>query len=317
MARHDRISARRLLRALLLVQAAAAAAIAFGAWAWLGAAPWQGLLAGFCCVLLVRLVINANNFVLSARFASPTPAAFRLGFLGRLRLFAEEFGASMLGSSWHMARGAAHARIHPGSTMAPVLLLHGYGCNSGYWVHLVPLLDAARISHATVDLEPVMGDIDGYVPLVEQAVRKLCAQTGADKVAIVAHSMGGLVARAWMRRHGSARVARVITIGTPHHGTSLASFGLGANAAQMRRAHGAADAAESTWLRALAAAEDGATRALITSIYTHHDNIIAPQTSSVLPGARNIEFGGVGHVALGSNPRILAAVMRELGALSR
>jgi hypothetical protein len=37
----------------------------------------------------------------------------------------------------------------------------------------------------------------------------------------------------------------------------------------------------------------------------------------VLPGARNIEFGGVGHVALGSNPRILAAVMRELGALAR
>jgi triacylglycerol esterase/lipase EstA (alpha/beta hydrolase family) len=317
MARHDGLSARRLLRALLLVQAVAAAAIAYGAWAWLGAAPWQGLLAGLACVLLVRLVINANNFVLSARFASPTPAAFRLGFAGRLRLFAEEFGASMLGSSWHMARGAAHARIHPGSTTAPVLLLHGYGCNSGYWVHLVPLLDAARISHATVDLEPVMGDIDDYVPLVEQAVGKLCAQTGADQVAIVAHSMGGLVARAWMRRHGSARVARVITLGTPHHGTSLASFGLGANAAQMRRAHGAAQAPESAWLRALAAAEDGATRALITSIYTHHDNIIAPQTSSVLPGARNIEFGGVGHVALGSNPRILAAVMRELGALSR
>jgi hypothetical protein len=54
---------------------------------------------------------------------------------------------------------------------------------------------------------------------------------------------------------------------------------------------------------------------LITSIYTHHDNIIAPQTSSVLPGARNIEFGGVGHVALGSNPRILAAVMREIAEL--
>jgi triacylglycerol esterase/lipase EstA (alpha/beta hydrolase family) len=120
-----------------------------------------------------------------------------------------------------------------------------------------------------------------------------------------------------MRRHGSARVARVITLGTPHHGTSLASFGLGVNAAQMRRAKGAAEGPESAWLRALAAAEDSATRALITSIYTHHDNIIAPQTSSVLPGARNLEFGGVGHVALGSNARILGAVMRELGALAR
>jgi pimeloyl-ACP methyl ester carboxylesterase len=317
MSTHDGLSARRLLRALLAVQALAAAAIAFAAHAWLGASAWQALLAGLGSVLLVRLVINANNFAMSARFASPTPAPFRLGLAGRLRLFAEEFAASMLGSSWHMARGAAHARIYPDSSMPPVLLLHGYGCNSGYWAHLVPLLDAARISHATVDLEPVMGDIDGYVPLVEQAVRTLCAQTGAGKVAIVAHSMGGLVARAWMRRYGNACVARLITLGTPHHGTSLASFGLGANAAQMRRARGTPGAAESSWLRKLAAAEDSATRALITSIYTHHDNIIAPQTSSVLPGARNIEFGGVGHVALGSNPRILAAVMRELGALAR
>jgi hypothetical protein len=84
----------------------------------------------------------------------------------------------------------------------------------------------------------------------------------------------------------------------------------------MRRAAG--ESAEgSPWLRELAASEDEATRALITSIYTHHDNIVAPQTSSLLPGARNIEFGGIGHVAMGSNPRILAEVMREIAAVPR
>jgi triacylglycerol esterase/lipase EstA (alpha/beta hydrolase family) len=172
----------------------------------------------------------------------------------------------------------------------------------------MPLLDAARISHATVDLEPVAGDIDGYVPLVEQAVRELQAATGAHKVAIVAHSMGGLVARAWMRAHGTAAVARVITLGTPHHGTALARFGLGQNAFQMRD--------NSAWLRALAQDEDDAARALLTSIYTHHDNIVSPRESSRLDGARNLAFGGIGHVALGSNPRVLAAVMAELAALA-
>jgi triacylglycerol esterase/lipase EstA (alpha/beta hydrolase family) len=108
-------------------------------------------------------------------------------------------------------------------------------------------------------------------------------------------------------------VARVITLGTPHHGTCLASFGVGRNAAQMRRA-GPGGGVECAWLRELAATEDAATRALITSIYTHHDNIIAPQTSSVLAGARNIEMGGVGHVALGRNRRVLARVMDELAA---
>ena len=106
----------------------------------------------------------------------------------------------------------------------------------------------------------------------------------------------------------------MITLGTPHHGTCLASFGVGRNAAQMRRA-GAADGLESAWLRELAAGESAATRALITSIYTHHDNIIAPQTSCCLDGARNIAFGGVGHVALGRNRRVLARVMQEIAAL--
>jgi triacylglycerol esterase/lipase EstA (alpha/beta hydrolase family) len=102
-------------------------------------------------------------------------------------------------------------------------------------------------------------------------------------------------------------VARVITLGTPHHGTALARFGLGQNAFQMRD--------DSAWLRALASNEDAAVRALVTSVYTHHDNIVSPQESSRLEGARNLEFGGVGHVALGSNPRVLAAVMQELSAL--
>jgi triacylglycerol esterase/lipase EstA (alpha/beta hydrolase family) len=300
-------SARRLLRTLLLVQLGAALLIAWALAARAGVAPWQAALIGAACVALVRLLINMNNFVLAAHFASATPPSFRLGGRARLRLLAEEFRASMLVTSWQVPRASATTRIYPDSRHPPVLLLHGYGCNSGYWAHLAPLLDAARISHASVDLEPVAGSIDGYVPLVEQAVRELRAQTGAQNIAIVAHSMGGLVARAWMRAHGSGRVARVITLGTPHHGTALARFGLGQNAFQMRPA--------SPWLRELAQGEDAATRALVTSLYTHHDNIVSPQESSRLPGARNLEFGGVGHVALGSNPRVLAAVMQELTAL--
>ena len=312
------MSARRLLRLLLVVQALAALAIGLAAMNIFGASRWQALGAGLGSVVLVRLAINANNFLMSARFASPTPENFRLGWGARLRMFGEEFGASMLQSSWTMPRASACTRIHPGSDAPPVLLLHGYGCNSGYWSHLVPRLDAARISHASVDLEPLTGDIDGYAPLVQRAVEALCAATGADRVVIAAHSMGGLVARAWMRACGSARVARVITLGTPHHGTCLAAFGLGLNAAQMRReGRPGSEPPECAWLRALAQGEDAAARALVTSIYSHHDNIIAPQTSSVLPGARNLAFGGVGHVALGRNPRVLDALMGEIAAAAR
>ena len=305
------MSARLLLQLLLLLQAAAAGVIAYAVARYAGTGALLALAAGLAAVVLVRALISANNFLMSKRAASPTPDEFRLGPAARLRLFGEEFRASMLQSSWIMPRARPTQRIFPDSPAPPVLLLHGYGCNSGYWVHLMPMLDAAHISHACPDLEPLGGDIDGYVPAVARAVDALCVASGAPRVIILAHSMGGLAARAYIRSHGAARVARIITLGTPHHGTSLANLGLGANARQMRRAR-RGEAPESDWLRSLAGEEDAATRALVTSIFSHHDNIVAPQTSSCLPGARNIAFGGVGHVALGSNRLILSCIMHEL-----
>jgi pimeloyl-ACP methyl ester carboxylesterase len=304
------MSSRLLLRLVLLVEALLALAIGAAAATWFGAGVWQAAVIGVGIVMLVRLVINVNNFVMSRRVASPTPPRHQLGVAAALRMVGEEFGTSMLVSSWHMPRARSHIRIYPGSSTPPVLLLHGYGCNSGYWAHLVPLLDAARISHATLDLEPLTGDIDGFAHRIEEGAIRLRQQADAEQIVVVGHSMGGLAARAWLRSHGSAHVARVITLGTPHHGTCLAAFGIGINATQMRRA--GVNGPACAWLSELAALERAATRALITSIYTHHDNIVAPQTSGHLEGARNLDIGGVGHVALGRNRRVLSLVMNEI-----
>jgi triacylglycerol esterase/lipase EstA (alpha/beta hydrolase family) len=295
------MSARQLLRLLLLVQLAGATVVGYAIAHVLHAGFVTGLLGGAIALVLVRIAISANNFRMSFRAASITPHEHRIGTRAALALFAEEFAASMHFSSWTMPRALPRMVIHEQASAPPVLLLHGYGCNSGYWAHLAPRLDDAHISHATLDLAPVTASIDALVPQVEEGVQALLAATNASQVVIVAHSMGGLVARAWMRDHGIDRILRLVTLGTPHHGTSLASLGVGANAMQMRRG--------SAWLCALDASETPAMRARVTSIYTHHDNIVAPQTSSELDGARNLAFGGVGHVALGASPRILDAVM--------
>ncbi len=303
----------RVLQLLLAVQLIGVALVALGVLYFATGTPgWLALLDGLVTLLAVRLLISLHNFRQAWRYRSSTPERFRLGPLGLLRLFLGEFAATMRYSSWTMPLARAGRRIHPGSTRPPVLLLHGWGCNSGYWAALLPRLDAAGISHARLDLEPMLGDIDDYVPTVAAAMDELCRQTGATQVVIVAHSMGGLVARAALRDLGSARIARIITLGTPHHGTELARFGPGRNAYQMRFAE---PAAPGNWLAALAATENPAKRALMTSIFTHHDNIVAPQTSSFLPGARNLEFGGIGHVALGRNRQILDCVMAELAAI--
>ena len=308
------LSAAAALRLLLVGQGVAvllAAALLIAR----GWTPAAACAAAVGLLVLVRAVVVTNNFRMSARAASAVPSECRLGLAGCLRLWGEEFAASMLQSSWYTPRGAARQVIFDDATappaVLPVLLLHGYGCNSGFWQQLGVRLTAARISHASVDLGPVTGDIDGYSVQVAAAAESLLAASGAAQLNIVAHSMGGLAARAWLRNdpHALARTARLITLGSPHHGTVLANLGVGLNARQMRRSKAGEPSA---WLRALAAGESAAARARMVSIWTYHDNIVAPQRSSCLDGATNIALSGVGHVALGSNRRVLDCVLRQL-----
>ncbi|WP_229506926.1 esterase/lipase family protein [Pseudoduganella rivuli] len=298
--------ARLLLATIVLLQLAVALAIGWGVlhW-WPQGGPWGAALLALACVAAVRLAINLNNFAMAARAASVTPDEHRLDWRGALRLFYTEFRASMLTTSWHMLRPDRNLHL---ATGMPVLLLHGYGCNSGYWVHLSARLRRAGISHMALDLEPIAGSIDQYADSIHGALQRLCKATGSPRAVIVAHSMGGLASRAYLRRHGADKVAKVITLGTPHHGTALATFGPGVNAREMRLG--------SPWLAALAAGETAQTRALFVSLWSHHDNIIAPQNSSFLPGARNIEFSGIGHVALGADARILRVVEDEIASIT-
>ncbi|RFP15134.1 alpha/beta fold hydrolase [Duganella sp. BJB488] len=311
---------KRWIILLLLVQAGAALALAVGlhlVWRPAWEAPLNAPLTalaygalGLACVLLVRMALSANNFLLSSRAGkgAATPAGHALNPARAAGLFLHEFRASMLASSFDMLRPLG-MQLQPQARGLPVLLIHGYACNSGYWRPLSARLARASISHYGIDLEPPGASIDAYVPQVQAAIERLCAETGSKQVIIVGHSMGGLVARAWLRRHGADAVARVITLGTPHHGTALAHLGPGGNAVQMRY--------RSEWLAALAASEANPQRGLISSIYSVHDNIVAPQDSGALPGARNLEFGAIGHVALGRHPAILRCTMEEIVTAAR
>lgn len=302
---------KRLLILLLVIETAGVLALA--AWfytllpeAWPAPLAVMAALAGGVLVLLlVRMLIAANNFMLSWRARSVPDAMHALNPVTAARLFLHEFASTMLTSSWYMLRPIG-LQLHAGATGLPVLLIHGYSCNSGYWRPLSAHLRAAGISHYGIDLEPPGAGIDDFAPQVAAAVERLCEAANSQRVIIVAHSMGGLVARAYVRQHGQSRIARVITLGTPHHGTVLANFGPGSNAAQMRRG--------SAWLGSLAAGEADLQRNLFCSIYSVHDNIVAPQNSSELPGARNLVFGAIGHVALGRHPEVVRCALAEIAS---
>lgn len=279
--------------------------------------PVVAVLSGIGAVLLVRMQIIANNFFLSSRYRSKAPDACRLKWWQACKLFLVEYRASMTSSSFTMPFHAFSKRVAKNSSTLPVLLIHGYGCNSGYWHALSKELVKAQITHYAVSMEPLVCGIDDYVRPVHEAVEAMRTETGSDKVIIVAHSMGGLVARAYLRDHGMARIARVITLGTPHHGTGVARFGLGLNCRQMLWTADGAEGRSSEWLRGLAERENNRISSILVSIYSLHDNIISPPTSSRVPGATNIEFVGIGHVALAFDPAVQACVIAEIQEASR
>ncbi|WDZ94699.1 alpha/beta fold hydrolase [Herbaspirillum sp. WKF16] len=266
-------------------------------------------LGGLCIVLLLRAQITANSFFLTWPYRGRTANPVDITWLQIATLFAREFRATMLCSSWAMPFLRFDQFTYPDTTSLPVLLIHGYGCNSGYWRWMSLELRAAHITHYALDMEPVFGSIDGYAPLVDAAVRRVLEETGQKKIVILAHSMGGLAARAYLRDHGSDRVAKVITLGSPHHGTAIANFGIGINCGEMNWLGRYEEGRSSEWLQKLAATEEADALANIVSIYSQHDNIISPQSSAHLEGAWNVPVIGIGHVALALEPSIQKMVI--------
>ena len=181
-----------------------------------------------------------------------------------------------------------------------VVFVHGFVCNRGIWLPWMRRLRREGVPYVSVNLEPVFGDIDQYVPLMSAAVQRAHALTGRPPV-LVCHSMGGLVARAWRAAEPGTPVHKVVTIGSPHRGTWLGRFSRVANGRQMRQ--------DGEWLVALhrREAEIAPQNAYADFVcwYSNGDNIVFPASTATLPGADNRHVPGVAHVALAFHPRVM------------
>lgn len=303
------MTAARIQRWLVFGQLVAALVVA----AWLARDGWAwptALATSLALPPALHGLVLARHFVFARQAGSRPPPEHRVGASAMLRVWLVETGCSLRAFGWlqpfrERARFPSPAAAGNTATpRVPVLLVHGYMCNRAVWLPLAPRLAARGHVVEAVSLDPPFADLDAHATPLAAAVDALVERTGSPRVALVGHSMGGLAVRAYLRVHGTARVARVVTLGTPHRGTMLASFGLGESARQMRRA--------SDWLAELEASEPAATRALMTVVLTHTDNIVVPQADQSLPGARTVEFSGVGHLALVTDPRVGSVLEAEL-----
>jgi pimeloyl-ACP methyl ester carboxylesterase len=109
-------------------------------------------------------------------------------------------------------------------------------------------------------------------------LRQLRAATGHDRVAVVAHSMGGVIARAHMLTDPDHGIMTLIAIASPFRGTHIARLG-----AMFRLGHSALDMCPGSEF-ACRFPPTATTSAPIHTIVGCQENIVSPMWSCVLPG---------------------------------
>ena len=245
-----------------------------------------------------------SYFAIAWLWRSRGPREIRLGWRGTLRLAWQEY-LTLAGSPPRlMLFGLLMRDPAPARVDVPVLLVHGVLCNAGVWVRLARHLRRSGVSGVySMSYGPPLESIEVFAEQLAARMDDIIAATAARRVIVIAHSMGGLIVRAYIRRWGPDKVARVVTIGTPHHGSVHAWFCPGTGLAQMRPG--------SEWLAALNRERVGPAPRFV-SLWSWHDSMVAPQTSSMLPGAIDVAIAGVGHNALLADPRVFAYVLDEI-----
>ena len=270
-----------------------------------GIEPGWLVAGGIAIYVAIYLVAAGFSFTLAWIFRTPRPPECRIGLGATLGLYVGEMIA-MAKSHPRMAFGWWAMRDPPPRpAVNPVLCLHGVLCNAGVWRGVLPKFAAAMGSPVyALSYGPPQASIETFADQLAAKIGAMRSATGAAKVTLVTHSMGGLVARAYLRRYGAEHVRCVVGLGTPHHGSVHAWIFPGTCLAQIRPG--------SEWLAKLNRNEAAGPPVRIVSIWSRHDSMVAPQASACLDGAENVAVIGIGHNALIDNGEVAARVVLEI-----
>jgi triacylglycerol lipase len=193
-------------------------------------------------------------------------------------------------------------------TARPVLLVHGLGGTKSSWSHLAKTLSARGLTFAAVTYAPFGTSVERLADRLAVDVERMLSQTGADKVHLVGHSLGGVViAQALASGLLGRKVDTVVTLGAPFGGSPWANMlPLGALIRALRE--------DSPLLRRLASAPapDGVRWLSVTAAL----DIVVPGVRSVPPHAHaeTVTVGGVGHLGMLLSDQVAGRIVAALAA---
>ncbi len=177
----------------------------------------------------------------------------------------------------------------------PILLVHGIMDNRSVFTVFRRTLRRRGfgVVHA-VNYSLFTGDLRTAAHELRAHVERLREQTGSDKVHIVGHSLGGMIARYYVQRMGgSAVVDTLVTLGSPHRGTLTAHLMPTPLARQLRPG--------SELLEELMLPAPGCTTRFLV-VWSRMDQMIVPQRNARLThpdlDVEQLELRDVGHLSV-------------------
>ncbi|MGY1747966.1 lipase family alpha/beta hydrolase [Modestobacter sp. SYSU DS0511] len=200
----------------------------------------------------------------------------------------------------------------------PVLLVPGYGGSTESLRPLAERLTAEGRDATVVEVpDGGTGDLRASADALGDAVDAALARTGAESVDVVGYSAGGVIARVWAADGGAAQARRVVTLGSPHHGTTVADLArsfvpdeCGVGCRQLTT--------DSDLLAGLNATDETPAGPSWVSIWTTVDQTVTPPASAQLAGALELPVQSVcadsqvSHGQLPTDPLVQAMVVAQL-----
>ena len=174
----------------------------------------------------------------------------------------------------------------------PVVLVHGTRADRTVnWAYMGPELAEAGWCVYSLDL-PDRGQapIAESVAALARRVDEVRAETGAREVSIVGHSLGGIVARDYVKRGGGRHVVDdIVAMGTPHTGYYTEPPGDEVDKLYNTECPACFEMARGTpYMLGLNDGDMTPGQASYTSIITEYDGVAVPKESQYLPAGKQV-----------------------------
>ncbi len=207
---------------------------------------------------------------------------------------------------WQPPAVRAFFAADPLAARVPVVLVHGMVDNrSIFTVMGRSLRRRGFTSVSTWNYSPLVQDVRVAAGLLAEHLERICEQTGHERVHLVGHSLGGIVARHLAQCGSPDRVASLTTLGSPHGGTLWAHAGPTPLIRQLRSG--------SDLMTELGRPAPGIDIP-VTAVWSDLDQLVLPVAHGRCDHpdlhARNVLVRGVGHMSL----PIHRAVVDEVAA---